>query len=74
MFSCLFANTTGRLLSPSGTSGTVTWERDDAGRITKQTLPSGAYTTYAYDDENHLSAMGNYAPDGTLLSVFTNFV
>ncbi len=72
MFCFVFNSITGYLLSQTAPSGTLTWTCVTTGRITKQTLPSGAYTTYAYDDENRLSAMENYAPDGTSLSVFTN--
>ena len=49
------------------------WKYDTAGRLTKQTLPTGAYTTYEYDsDTSRLSDLHNYAPDDSLLSSFTD--
>jgi len=46
------------------------FEYDEVGNRHKKTLPNGAYTTYAYNNRNWLTALGNYKSDATLVSSY----
>lgn len=49
---------------------TTTFEYNAVGARIHKALPNGAYTTYAFNNRNWLTTLGNYKSDGTLLSSF----
>ncbi len=46
----------------------VAYEYDDAGRLSRETLGNGVYTTYEYDAAGDILDLVNYEPDGSVLS------
>jgi RHS repeat-associated protein len=62
----------GRLLELKNASGAriVAYTYDSLSRLSRETNGNGTYTTYGYDSAGQVTAINNYAPNGTVNSFF----
>ena len=65
-------NSAGWLTGLTDASGNpiVTYDYCTCGRLNETLNSNGTYTTYAYDADDNITALINYAPDGTVNSSF----
>ena len=62
----------GRLAAMTDSEGEtlVTYTYDAAGRLSKKTLGNGVYTDYEYNANGQVLTLGNFKPDGSVLSYY----
>ena len=65
-------NAAGQLAGLTDGSGNlvVRYTYDQAGQLVREDMGNGTYTTYAYDLAGNLTALVNFAPDGSVNSSF----